>query len=137
MVVKLGMGKTYDGVEVVMGRVGFDAKWISLIMMCVTSAQYSVLVNGTPCGHITSSRGIRQGDPISPYLFLICAEALSSMVTKASSDGLLSGIPTSKWGPCISHLFFANDSLLFCRASTIQWRHMSNLLKLYVAAFEQ
>jgi hypothetical protein len=106
-------------------------------MMCVTSAKYSVLINGVPCGHITPSRGLRQGDPISPYLFLICAEVLSSMLTRANSDGLLSGIPTSKRGPHINHLFFADDSLLFCRASTTQWNNLVEILKKYEEASGQ
>jgi hypothetical protein len=111
MAVKLNMSKAYDRVEwrfleVVMRRMGFAPRWINLIMMCVTSVQYSVLVNGNLCGYITPTRGLRQGDPISPYLFLICAEALSAMVVKANTEDALLGVPTSKHGPQISHLFF-------------------------------
>lgn len=101
MAIKLDMSKTYDRVEWrflegVMRQMGFDERWICLVMMCVTMVKYLVLINGEPCGHITPTRGIRQGDPISPYLFLLCAEVLSSMVNKANRDGLLSGVPTSK-----------------------------------------
>ena len=101
MAIKLDMSKTYDMVEWrflegVMRQMGFDERWICLVMMCVTMVKYLVLINGEPCGHITPTRGIRQGDPISPYLFLLCAEVLSSMVNKANRDGLLSGVPTSK-----------------------------------------
>jgi hypothetical protein len=115
MSIKLDMSKAYDRVEwkfleEVMKRMGFDGRWINLIMMCVTSPEYAILINGTPCGRITPSRGIRQGDPISPYLFLICAEALSSLLIKANRDGLLSGVPTSKRGPQVNHLFFADDT---------------------------
>jgi hypothetical protein len=89
-----------------MRRMGFATRWVDLIMMCVTSVKYSVLVNGNQSGLITPSRGLRQGDPISPYLFIICAEALSALVVKANVDGDLLGVPTSKYGPRISHLFF-------------------------------
>jgi hypothetical protein len=88
-------------------------------MMCVKTVQYSILVNGGPCGKIQPSRGLRQGDPISPYLFLFCVEVLSNMLTQANIDGRLSRVPTSKFGPHVSHLFFVNDSLLFCRTSII------------------
>jgi hypothetical protein len=111
MAVKIDMSKAYDRVEweflrSVMSNLGFDPRWIRLIMMCVTTANYEVLVNGIPAGRINPTRGIRQGDPISPYLFLICAEALSAMLTKADNEGVLRGVPSSKRGPRLNHLFF-------------------------------
>ena len=65
-----------------MRKMGFHERWISLIMMCVTTVSYSVLINGEPKGKITPSRELRQGDPISPYLFLLCTEGLSTMIKK-------------------------------------------------------
>jgi hypothetical protein len=106
-------------------------------MMCVTSTHYSVLVNGIPWGDITLTRGIRQGDPLSPYLFIICAEVLSARLIKANEDGRLMGVPTSKRGPRISYLFFADDSLLFCRANQSQWCAMMDILQLYKGASGQ
>ena len=94
---------------------GFAPPWINLVMMCVRSVKYVVLVNGIPMGSVIPSRGIRQGDPISPYLFIICVEALSSLLSRANRDGVLTGFPTSRMGPRLNHLFFANDSLLFYR----------------------
>jgi hypothetical protein len=142
MAVKLDMSKAYDKVEwgfleAVMKHMGFCERWISLILMCIQTVTYSIVVNGNPCGLITPSRGIRQGDPISPYLFLLCAKALSSMIQKASDDGLSTGVPTSRRGPRISHLFFADDSLLFCRANLMQWNQLSNILHEYEMASRQ
>jgi hypothetical protein len=142
MAVKLDMSKAYDRVEwgfleMVMEQMGFNGRWISLIMMCVKSVRYSILVNGNPCGLITPSKGIRQGDPISPYLFLICAEALSAMLSQANRDERLTGAPTSRRGPALSHLFFADDSLLFCRANLSQWNHLTSILQTYEEASGQ
>jgi hypothetical protein len=80
---------------------------------------YAVLVNGIPMGRIIPTRGIRQDDPISPYLFLICKEVLSSLLSKVDREGELEGVPTSQRGPHLNHLFFANDSLLFCKADWV------------------
>jgi hypothetical protein len=71
---KLYISKAYDCVEwvfleAVMRRLGFDERWIHLVMSCVRSVQYSIVVNGNPVGNIHPTRGIQQGDPISPYLF--------------------------------------------------------------------
>lgn len=102
MAVKLDMSKAYNRVEwgfleSVMKRMGFAGRWINLIMMCVRSANYVILINGSPIGRIYPTRGIRQWDPISLYLFLICAEALSTLLTRADRKGYLRGVPTTAW----------------------------------------
>jgi hypothetical protein len=78
-----------------------------------------------------------KGSPISPYLFLICTEVLSSMLTQANREGSLTRVPTSKFGPRVSHLFFADDSLLFCWSSIPQWNSLTNLLHTYEESLEQ
>jgi hypothetical protein len=86
MAVKLDISKAYDRVEwnfleKVMRRLGFAEQWINLVMMCVRTANYAILLNGNPVERFYPTRGIRQGDPISPYLFLLCVEALSNLMT--------------------------------------------------------
>jgi hypothetical protein len=81
--------------------------------------RYSVLVNGEPVGYFSSSWGIRQGDPLSPLLFVIIMEALSSMMVEAEARWLVAGFsigPAHNLGFRISHLLFANDTLIFCDA---------------------
>jgi hypothetical protein len=74
-----------------MRQMGFAQRWIELIMMCVKIVQYAIVVNGQPCGAIKPRRGLRQGNPISPYSFLLCAKVLSSMITKANGEDFLMG----------------------------------------------
>jgi hypothetical protein len=121
----------WDYLEAIMHKLGFAGPWINRIMQCVKSVSYSVLINGTPYGRITPTRGIRQGDPLSPYLFLLCAEGLSSLLGKAEEEGLISGVPVAARGYKLSHLLFADDSLLFCRANSMEWDNVMNLLMKY------
>lgn len=122
MAVKTDICKAYDRLEWqflrdTMDKMGFDGKWIHWIMLCVKSVMFSTLINGTPRGLIKPERGIRQGDPLSPYLFILCAEVLSHLLTKAEAEKTLKGMKISMTGPTISHLLFADDSLFFCHAN--------------------
>ena len=142
MAIKLDMSKAYDRVEwgyleAVMRRMGFQERWIKLILMCVTMVSYFVLINGEPKGRIKPSRGLRQGDPISPYLFLLCSEGLSAPIHKAARDKLISGISIGRGCPILTHLFFADDSLLFCKAKEQECQKLVDILNKYEAASGQ
>ena len=111
MAIKLDMSKAYDRIEwgfirQVMEKMGFHEKWIELIMHCITSVSYSILVNGVAYGSITPTRGLRQGDPISPYIFLLCADAFSSLINNAALNQKISRVSICRGCPKITHLFF-------------------------------
>jgi hypothetical protein len=95
---------------------GFGSRWCSWIKACISSVQFSVLVNGSPSDFFSSSRGLRQGDPLSPLLFLLVMEVLSRMLRKMAEDGFLTGFSVGR-DVSISHLLFADDSILFCDAN--------------------
>jgi hypothetical protein len=136
MAVKLDMSKAYDRVEWsflegILEKMGFTRKWNNWILVCIFSVSYSVIVNRSPRGNIKPSRGLRQGDPLSAYLFILCAKVLSLHLHLAKRSGRLEGVPTSVGGPRLNHLFFTDDSLLFCRAQVDEWQFLSNLLESY------
>ncbi|CAL5340398.1 unnamed protein product [Camellia sinensis] len=121
MALKLDMSKAYDRVEwpfinQMMLLLGFPQRFVQLIMNCVSTVSFSVLVNGKPSSMFYPTRGIRQGDPLSPYLFTICAEGMSALLDRAMAANRLSGISICRGSPRLSHLFFADDSLLFAAA---------------------
>ena len=122
MALKLDMSKVYDRMEwacleKIMKKLGFVERWIRLIMKCVTSVTYAIKINRSPRGHIILSRGTRQGDPLSPYLFLLCAEGLSALIKASVCSGQMEGLAVYHGGPKLSHLFFNYDSLIFCKSS--------------------
>lgn len=120
-----------------MDKLGFSSRWINWIMFCVSTVNYSVLVNNDMVGPIVLGRGLRQGDPLSPYLFIIYAQGLSSMIKKAEARGDLHGIKICRSAPIISHLFFANDSFLFFRANIRECKVMKSIVTTYEEASSQ
>ncbi|KAM1191401.1 hypothetical protein PS2_011695 [Malus domestica] len=124
---KLDMAKTYDRVEwsfllAMMGALGFPPKYCQRIEECITTVTYSVLINGASTGFIQTQRGLRQGNPMSPFLFLIYAEGFSALVRLREERGALQGVRVVPSGLSVSHLFFANDVVVFCQAEETEQR---------------
>ena len=142
MALKLDMNKAFDRVEwscleKIMTKMGFHSRWISMVMSYVTFVTYSIRINSVPRGHITPTRGLHQGDHLSPYLFLLCAESLLALIHKAAKMGTLRGLQVCKRSPHITHLFFTNDSLSFCNATTADYDEVQRLLMVYERATSQ
>lgn len=134
---KIDISKAYDQVdwtylEDIMRRMGFCDTWICWIMLCVTTVKYTFRVNSEFVGLIILGRGLRQGNPLSPYLFMIiCAEGLSALLRRANRTGKLHGCKASRHGPIISHLMFTDDCILFCWGSEEEARNLKQVLDVY------
>ena len=139
MALKLDMRKAYDRVEWVflekiMLKMGFNVRWVSTIMACIKSVSYSILLNGQPHGHIVPERGLRQGDPLSPYLFLLVTKGMHSLFKKAEENRVIRSVSLCVNGPRISYLLFADDSLVFCRATISKCVQIQSILHRYEQA---
>ena len=120
---KLDLEKVYDRLdwafirESVLEFFRLPPNFITLITNMVSSTRFHILWNGSPLQEVVPTRGVRQGDPLSPYLFILCLERLSIRLEEAVHDKLLH--PMSFQGRvCLSHLFFADDIFLFTKATT-------------------
>lgn len=130
------MNKAYDRVEWnylwrVMEMMGFKPALVYLIMKCVSNASFSILINGNPTGHMVPSRGLRQGDPHSPYLFLLCAEGLVNLLSMSNRDHQLSDIRICRGAPSINHLIFVDNSVVFYKEEVEETKKLHQLFQSY------
>ncbi|KAL4324997.1 hypothetical protein GQ457_11G001760 [Hibiscus cannabinus] len=140
--IKLDMEKAYDRVEWhflpdIMSKMGFADKWIDSIMRCVTTVSFYLKINGEISESFRPSRGLRQGDPLSPYLFLLCTQGLSALLIKEQREGRIRGVRASQKGPRINHLLYADDCLLFIKNSEKEARRLKEVLTIYEASSGQ
>ncbi|CAN0926384.1 LINE-1 reverse transcriptase homolog [Linum grandiflorum] len=140
--VKIDISKAFDRVdwkymEEILRKMGFAERWIRLMMMCITSVDYHVVVNKRAVGPIIPGRGLRQGCPLSPFLFIICVEGLSALLKSDMEQGEIHGGRVNQRAPPISHLFFADDSFFFCRAEIPEVRRLRRAFDIYESASGQ
>ncbi|KAK1416690.1 hypothetical protein QVD17_25805 [Tagetes erecta] len=136
MLFKVDFEKAYDMVnwnflDSVMGQMGFPDIWRTWIRNCVSSTRASVLINGSPTGEFVASRGLRQGDPLSPFLFSIVMEALSVSIRMASGSGLFNGIRLPNGGIVITHCMYADDTLFLGDWSVQNGKNLARILKCF------
>lgn len=141
-IVKLDMQKAYDRIKWdfvrdLMLHMGFDVKWVSLIMQCITTVSFNLKINGKPTSLFHPSRGLRQGDPLSPYIFILISNVLTWMMKKALAEGTLKGIQVNKHCPKLSHLLFADDVICFLDGTITECQNLHLILNQYCYATGQ
>ena len=125
MFLKLDMEKAFDKMEwpfilSIKKKLGFHLTWISCIEIYISSSSFSILINGSSFDRFSSGRGLRQGDPLSPFLFILGSKVLSRLRKREELFGNIRGLNIAKNNPAIHHLLFADDLLLFGKASIFE-----------------
>jgi len=140
---KLDIEKAYDHLNwdfmwYTLERIGFGNRWINWLKYCVRTVKFSVLINGSPSGFFPSERGLRQGDPLSPFLVILAMGGLSDMLKTAQSNNMIRGFWTNDSDPrglSISYLQYANDTLVFCGTEEDQLKHLRIIFILFEAVY--
>lgn len=137
LAIKFDMEKAYDRLEwnfilATFRKLGFCEQWITWIKQCITTVSFSVLVNGIPGEMFSPSKGVRQGDPLSPYIFILCAKILAQRLFQASSHDLrLVGVTFGHSRINIPFLTFANDTMIFAKAKVESCLAIKSILNKY------
>ncbi|KAG7591715.1 Zinc finger CCHC-type [Arabidopsis thaliana x Arabidopsis arenosa] len=142
MLLKLDLEKAYDRIqwdflEDTLKAANLPDKWVSWIMSCVVGPSMTLLWNGEKTSPFKPARGLRQGDPLSPYLFVLCMERLCHQIDRAVGLKEWKPINLSRGGPTISHICFADDLILFAEASVSQIRVIRRVLENFCRASGQ
>lgn len=141
LIFKLDIEKAFDKINwkyiiSILNQMGFGAKWIKWIEYCFSTVKYSVLVNRSPIIFFPPKRGIRQGDSLFPFLFILAMEGLNNMLNKAKQLHWLEGFGVgnrSGHSVSVSHLLFADDTLIFCGAKNTQVHYLTLTLMIFEA----
>ncbi|WCJ29423.1 LINE-1 retrotransposable element ORF2 protein [Euphorbia peplus] len=142
MILKLDLEKAYDRINWdflrdTLSVLGLPRSLIEVIMTCVSTSHLRILWNGEPTHGFTPSRGLRQGDPLSPYLFVLCMERLNQLIIDSINAREWKPVRLSQSGPKTSHIFFADDIVLVAEASVRQAQVIKSVLDYFCSCSGQ
>lgn len=142
MLLKLDLEKAYDRIcwdflEDTLKVAGLSEEWQRWVMQCIAGPSMTVLLNGEKTKPFNTSRRLRQGEPLSPYLFVMCLERLCHLIEMAVDLKEWKPINLSRGGPKLSHVCFADDLILFAKASVAQIRVIRKVLERFCLASGQ
>ena len=130
---KLDMSKAYDRIEWTfmqraLSSMGFPLKFMNMVMKCIQIVSFSIMLNGVLGREFKPHGGSEQGDPLSPYLFILCAETLSILISQIIQARNLHGLNIFPRAHTISHILFANDNIVFGRPIVEEAKEISFIL---------
>lgn len=139
MALKLDMSKAFDRIEwgylkAILLRMGFNERWVLLIQTCITNVSYQVVHHKHEIGPIIPSCGLRQGDPLSPFLFIICTQGISALIPHYETLKWIQGVRICRKAPSITHMLFADDSYIYCQATENEAQRIAELLQTFERA---
>ncbi|XP_074270960.1 uncharacterized protein LOC141594873 [Silene latifolia] len=139
---KLVMHKAFDRVSwtfliAILKKFGFPVFWQDIIWECISTVTYNIIINGEPSSTFKPSCGLRQGDPLSPYVFIMCIEILSCQLRTTEKSTALNGLKISRYAPPITHLFYADDAFICCKATPSAFETLRDLLRCFELASGQ
>jgi hypothetical protein len=139
---KLDLQKAYDHInwgflKSVLAKFGFNHTFIGWITECVSTISFSILVNGGKSKHFKPTRGLWQGDPLSPYLFIICQEVLSRMIKREFLNGKIHGVKMNLAGLAFTHVMYADDIMIFAKTNSREIKILDECLDNYYSWSEQ
>uniref|UniRef100_A0A803PBQ1 Reverse transcriptase n=1 Tax=Cannabis sativa TaxID=3483 RepID=A0A803PBQ1_CANSA len=142
MAFKLDLSKAYDRVDwhflcAMLTRLDFADKWVRLIYGCLSMVQYKIVSSGRTLQPIMPSKGLRQEDPIFPYLFFVCAEGFLALIRRSQDKKWIHGCKVADGAPTMSHMLFAYDSFLYCKATDGEDTNILKLLDMFATASGQ
>eukprot|EP00253_Pinus_taeda_P008502 PITA_08502 len=137
MLIKLDLSKAYDRLswkylERILKAFGFCDRWVNWVISMISTPNFSILLNGAPTTTFNASRGLRQGDPLSPFLFIIAAEGLGRYFKKEARERKIQGLKL--WGnrTTVTHQQFVDDIMIYCKATLQEVKRIKKILEIFM-----